>query len=561
MPASRETKDRCRNIKHKFHCFYTNADQLLNKRYEFEMRVKNEDPCIIGVTEAKPKNATDKSILPGEFNISGGYQLFHNFDINDNGRGTLLYVKEDLQPKEVFFDTSFDECVFSEIRLNNSDILLVGVMYRSESGSAENNDKLTALLNEIHEKKYSQVLLMGDINYPKIDWESWHAPGENSRESKFIDCLQDNFYTQHVDKPTRWRGTDTPNVLDLIITKDENLTDLEYQSPIGKSDHCVLIFDYNCYAILQEKKMTKTLYDRADYVGLKAEIDEISWADMFHNNEDINEVWNIFITKLEELKDKYVPKRTYSRKGNKGKFPLDEETRKLITKKHALSRKAASNNTDENRRAYNKMRNKVSNIVKKMKKTFERNLAKKAKKNPKDFFKFIKSKSKVKTGVGDLHTDPGDESSPLTSDDREKAEILSNFYQSVFTIEPDGEIPLLPDKELLYDMPALEISESKIEKILKKLKPDKSPGPDGLHPRFFNELASSLSKPLCQIFMISLTTHTLPNQWKEAKISTIFKKGNKKVASNYRPVSLTSIVCKIMETIIRNHIVDHMKKK
>ena len=197
----------------------------------------------------------------------------------------------------------------------------------------------------------------------------------------------------------------------------------------------------------RKKKMTKTLYDRADYAGLKAEIHEISWADMFHNNEDINEVWNIFMTKLEELKDKYVPKRTYSKKGNKGKFPLDEETRKLITKKHALSRKAASNNTDENRRAYNKMRNKVSNIVKKMKKRLRGTLPKKPKRTLKTFFKFIKSKSKVKTCVGDLHTDPRDESSPLTLDNREKVKILSNFYQSVFTIKPDGEIPSDEDKK------------------------------------------------------------------------------------------------------------------
>ena len=77
---------------------------------------------------------------------------------------------------------------------------------------------------------------------------------------------------------------------------------------------------------------------------------------------------------------------------------------------------------------------------------------------------------------------------------------------------------------------------------------------------FFNELANSLCKPLCIIFKISLNLNCLPDQWKKAKISTILKKGNKKVASNYRPVSLTSIVCKIMETIIRDCIVEHMKR-
>ena len=108
-------------------------------------------------------------------------------------------------------------------------------------------------------------------------------------------------------------------------------------------------------------------------------------------------------------------------------------------------------------------------------------------------------------------------------------------------------------------MPKLEIDRDKIEKVLKKLKPDKSPGPDGLHPRFFKELASSLSLPLCIIFRHSLSTNTLPDAWKKARVSAIFKKQNKKIASNYRPVSLTSIICKVMETLIRNHLVDHMK--
>ena len=65
--------------------------------------------------------------------------------------------------------------------------------------------------------------------------------------------------------------------------------------------------------------------------------------------------------------------------------------------------------------------------------------------------------------------------------------------------------------------------------------------------------------PLCIIFNLSLSRGVLPAKWKKARVSAIYKKENKKVASNYRPVSLTSIICKVMETLIRDHIVDHMK--
>ena len=230
---------------------YTNADQLLNKRNEFELRVKNRNPHIIGVTEAKPKNCID--VLPGEFNLEG-YKLFHNFDTCPKGRGTLLYVKDYLEPKEAYFTSKFNEGVFAEIALNNNDVLLVSVLYRSEAGhhsGPTNNDGLNDLLAEIKSKKYSHVLGMGDINYPLIEWDTWLAPGEESRESKFIKCLEDNFYFQHVDQPTRIRSTNKPSILDLIITNDDNVSDLEYESPLGKSDHRVMFFNVNCYAVLK----------------------------------------------------------------------------------------------------------------------------------------------------------------------------------------------------------------------------------------------------------------------------------------------------------------------
>ncbi|VDI32121.1 Hypothetical predicted protein, partial [Mytilus galloprovincialis] len=100
----------------------------------------------------------------------------------------------------------------------------------------------------------------------------------------------------------------------------------------------------------------------------------------------------------------------------------------------------------------------------------------------------------------------------------------------------------------------MNINKEEIAKILKGLKVEKSPGPDRIHPRILKELAESISTPLCIIF-----NSTVPSRWKEAQISAIFKKGKKCIAGNYRPVSLTSVVCKVMEKLVREHIVKHMK--
>ena len=160
-----------------------------------------------------------------------------------------------------------EEYIFVKIKLNKQDNLLVGLIYRSPSGSeeSENNANLLKLINEATGRKFSQVLMMGDFNFPNGDWESWNNKSDNTetQDYKFIQCIQDNFLHQHVNKPTRWRGTDTPHVLDLVFTNEENMvSELEYLSPLGKSDHCVLQFQFNCYTKLKIDRRQTMCYDK-----------------------------------------------------------------------------------------------------------------------------------------------------------------------------------------------------------------------------------------------------------------------------------------------------------
>ncbi len=97
-------------------------------------------------------------------------------------------------------------------------------------------------------------------------------------------------------------------------------------------------------------------------------------------------------------------------------------------------------------------------------------------------------------------------------------------------------------------------------KKLKDLKTSKAPGPDQIHPRVLSETATAIAKPLCMIFNTSIRTQKVPDQWKIAHVAAIFKKGSRAEPLNYRPVSLTSVLCKVLEAVIRDHLIDHMKK-
>ena len=87
---------------------------------------------------------------------------------------------------------------------------------------------------------------------------------------------------------------------------------------------------------------------------------------------------------------------------------------------------------------------------------------------------------------------------------------------------------------------------------------NKSPGPDGWHPHFFKEAALELSKPLAVLFQKSLDTGIVPNDWKVADVAPVFKKGDRKLPSNYIPISLTPLICKVLESVIRDKMFDYL---
>ena len=196
---------------------------------------------------------------------------------------------------------------------------------------------------------------------------------------------------------------------------------------------------------------------------------------------------------------------------------------------------------------YCKSRNKLRALTRKLRKEFEQNLANQTKKNPKVFWRYYKSKTTIKQGIGELNTDYTDSKSQTTTKDEEKANIFADYFSSVFTTEQPGYIPTMPTVNNKTEMYKLTITENTILSILKELSISKSPGPNEISTRLLMELSGVICHPLCKIFETSIKTSCIPDDWKDAKISAIYKNGNKKLASNYHPISLTSIVCKCME--------------
>ena len=203
---------------------------------------------------------------------------------------------------------------------------------------------------------------------------------------------------------------------------------------------------------------------------------------------------------------------------------------------------------------YKRVRNGTNDYVKNTKRDYERCISQKVKKEPKQFWRYIKSKTKSVGGVFNLKNDNG----VFTKSEAEKAELLNDFFSSVFSKENLDKLPEVTDKEVLSELDNIIISESEVLKHLKELDASKAMGPDIINPFLIKSMAEVFVKPLTLIFQKSVSSGIVQSAWKEARITPIYKKGNKTEPINYRPVSLTSIVCKTLEKLVRKSILSHL---
>ena len=414
-------------------CMYTNADTLTNKMPELKALVKDIQPSVIAITEVIPKNYR-YPVQKAERKISEDYNIFPEC-ISNMGRGITIQLHKSIEAQEVNIQTTFEESIWCEGKLEGNDRLLIGCIYRSESGTTENNNKLRELIRKISTLGYSHVLIMGDFNYKDIKWENWSTPGcnESSDEFLFVEALQDSFFHQHIVQPTRVRHGQEPSVLDLVLTNEEGMIEnIEYGNPLGKSDHLVLTFEFKCYTKQNTKEKNIQIYAKGKYDLMREELKKVNWEAVLQEREaDVNKQWDYIKERILEAANKYIPKRRI-KKDRPNRNQINSEMRQLIKKKHRLWQRYRENNynDDEKYRHYCRVRNKVRKATRYQQRCQEKEIADNAKSNPKKFWQYINRRTKTSTGIADLENIT---TNRLTSNDKEKAEVLATFFSSVFT--------------------------------------------------------------------------------------------------------------------------------
>ena len=154
------------------------------------------------------------------------------------------------------------------------------------------------------------------------------------------------------------------------------VSDVSHHSPLGKSDHSVITFNYHCY-LDYAKPTDRYNYRKANYDGMKQHLENSNWNCNFvenAKNKAVEEVWLSLTSKLAHLRDQFVPVETVSGKPTwkqKGDFAIDKQTREAIQdkkKKHRIWMASISRSDAEKARLeYAKARNKVKTLLRKAK--------------------------------------------------------------------------------------------------------------------------------------------------------------------------------------------------
>ena len=175
------------------------------------------------------------------------------------------------------------------------------------------------------------IIIVVDLNFPEIDWESCYPVNKSFGSTAFLNTFHKLLLLQHVNFPTRARGTDIPHLLDLVITDDYIIQKIEPLAPLGKSDHAVLIIETNVFS--QGSPLEQKLnYDKGDYEALRSYVN-CNWNKEFATvDSDVEALWNLLKDKIDSGIKCCIPLTTGFR-NTKWKRPLNDEIRDQINSK------------------------------------------------------------------------------------------------------------------------------------------------------------------------------------------------------------------------------------
>ena len=386
------------------------------------------------------------------------------------------------------------------------------------------------------------LIIIGDFNLPDICWSS--LSGQCPRSNLLCDFVFESNLTQLVNFPTHIKG----NILDLLLTNNEdlinNLTVVKDDLCLS-SDHYKICFQVNYLSSQLKRKVSYVFdYKNGDYDSLSDYLSESDFSQCLHS-ASIENVWQFIKQSIHNGMNLFIPKVKIRSKVQPKWF--NPGIRHSLNCLHTLRKKCYLHPTAANLSKLQSLEHEVKNLMSNAKLQFEQNLA--LHNCPSAIFRYMKNLTSSSSVPTIVFLD-----SLCGFSDREKVSMFNTFFHSVFT-KSSFQIP--PLEECFSDSSTLSdigISELDVYESLSSLDITKAMGIDGIGPRVLKHCALALYKPIHHLFMLSLSQHYLPLEWRTHLITPVFKSGDKSSVRNYRPISLLCVISKLLEKLVYDKI-------
>ena len=523
-----------------------NINGIRSKKACLSALLDIEKPDILCLQETK----IDSSMHSAEF-FGVDYDIFRK-DRNESGGGVIIAVNKNLGAVEWNFQSSLEMVWIKVNAVANP--TYIGCCYRPPGVDADFSSSLHSCLSDLiakHPKSLPTIMLLGDFNYPGISWYGdIHVPAP-TMGGDFINVMDCFSLEQLVKDNTRYFGLNSSNLLDLVLCNfPGKISDLQVTDSF--SDHCSIKFNLSLdlpdlYSVGSKKIKN---FSKANFKEMKTKC--LSFSQNFirtYLSNTVNENWCKFKNFIQEITEAHVPTKILKKSY---KTWVSAEDRKLINKRNRLSRKAKKSNNIIHRQKYKKFRNFVSKKLKISRNNHINKIIDNITDNPKPFYRYINSNKVDKNSIPSLL-----HNNKEVTNSTEKASVFNNYFSSVFN--KSNNMIALPHSKF-PSIIQLVVCEQGVLNLLSKLNPTKSPGPDDIATKVLIELRIEIAPILTHIFNQSLSQECLPTDWTNANVFPLHKKGARNLPDNYRPISLTSVCCKLFEHIVHSHISKFLSK-
>ena len=401
-----------------------------------------------------------------------------------------------------------------------------------------------------------EFFILGDLNV-NLD-QSIESSNKNTLNGIFDIYGLD----QLIQEPTRVTESSS-SLIDLCLTNSLTTVVDSGVIHLSISDHSLIYVVRKAHYVQTDAKIiearTMRNFNSENFLN---DLNQQPWAEVCHNAADPNKMWLIWKSLLMETIDKHAPIRI-KRVGKKNSPWVTGEFRRLLFERDSLKRRAVKSGDASLWHQYKQFRNRANNEIKRAKQHYFTNNLELHKHDMKKTWKLINDLNsrhyRTSSYIKEVKIDDQIVNSP-----NQLAETFNTYFSNVgsnlsdkipSSADSNPEDYLDPtDETFSLQFPSV----NTVTRLLKTIDEKKSAGLDNIPNKLLKIAAEVVAPSLTKIFIQSIITGIFPEEWKEARVSPLYKSGAKNDPSNYRPISVIPTVSKIYEKIIYDQLYDYL---